>query len=186
MFCQFCGRSNSRVVHPSAPNNLQPPNLPVDRALLRDTLAALWIAWWQTRVTGRRTDVGLLLPPVQPRQSCSAADTLHVLDRVNRIVRVLVFWKFSKRCYYRSFAAASVLRRRGVDVHLHFGLQLEGHRRKRCHCWITIGGNPVGEPSDPHQDFPLPAGDWAGVVHYWLADGPNQPGPAAESRPLMG
>lgn len=138
--------------------------------MLRDTLAALWIAWWHTRLWGRRTDVGALLPPVSAPGNFGAEDAPQIFSRVNRIVRVLVFWKFRKRCYYRSFAAASVLRLRGVPARLDFGLRLSGGLRQQCHCWITIGGQPLGEGLDPRKQFPISAGQWGQEVCYWLAE----------------
>jgi len=111
--------------------------------VLRDTLAALWTAWWCTRLWKRRTDVGALLPPVSATAKLGLEDARRMVERVDRIVRVLFFWKFNKRCYYSSFAAASVLRLRGLPVRLDFGLRWAGNRRQRCHCWITMDGHPL-------------------------------------------
>jgi hypothetical protein len=145
-----------------------------ETGVLRDTLAALWIAWWRTRLFGQHTDVSALLPPVSAPRNLGQEDAQRIFQRVDRIVRVAVFWKFSKRCFYRSFAAASVLRLRGLPVRLDFGLRLAGSRRKQCHCWITVGGQPLGEAIDPRKQFPIPAGQWNEDVHYWLADSKPQ------------
>jgi len=157
-------------MNPSPAHQPGAERLAADTGVLRDTLTALWIAWWHTRLLGRRTDVGSLLPPVSATRNLSQQDTQRIFQRVRRIVRVAVFWKFSKRCFYRSFAAASVLRLRGLPVRLDFGLRLAGNRRKQCHCWITVGGQPLGEGVDPLKQFPIPAGQWKEDVCYWLAD----------------
>jgi hypothetical protein len=141
-----------------------------EAGVLRDTLAALWIAWWRARLLGWPIDVGALLPKVSAGLSLGPGEAQRIFQRVDRIVRVVVFWKFSKRCFYRSFAAASVLRLRGLPVRLDFGLKLAGNRRKQCHCWITVGGQPLGEATDSRKLFPIPAGQWKEDVHYWLAD----------------
>lgn len=140
-----------------------------DATLLRETLAALWQAWLQTRCLRRRTDVGALLPPVHADVT-SVADPLQILRRVDRIVRIVVFWKFANRCFYRSFAVATLLRRRGVPAGIDFGLRLSGNRRRQCHCWVTIRGTPLGEEADPRTTFTIAAGGWNDAVHYWLAD----------------
>jgi len=154
----------------------QPPKQPpeVKHGVLRDTLAALWTAWWRTRLFGWRTDLGALLPAVSATRTLRLQDAQGVFQRVDRIVRVLVFWKFNKRCFYRSFAAASVLRLRGIPARLDFGLRLEGSRRKQCHCWITVDGQPLGEVTDPKKQFPVPAGQWKEDVYYWLAGSNTQ------------
>jgi hypothetical protein len=141
-----------------------------ETGVLRDTLTALWIAWWHTRLWKRRTDVGALLPPVSATTNLGWEEARGIVRRVDQIVRVLVFWKFSKRCYYRSFAAASVLRLRGLPVRLDFGLRLVGRRRQQCHCWMTLRGHPLGEDNDPRNQFSIPAGQWGEDVCYWLAD----------------
>ena len=148
--------------------------------LLGDTVAALWTAWWRVRLLRQRTNVGSLLPPVAPIATPLLPVVNAILRRVERIVRVAAFWKFDKACFYRSFAAASVLRQRGVPAQLNFGLRIKGHRRERCHCWRTVDGRPVAESGDPLRDFPVPLGQWQHDVRYWLAADSPTPHPLTE------
>jgi hypothetical protein len=160
-------------------NPVSAPGSAADRSVLRDTLAALWIAWWQARLPGRRPNPGALLPPVGSLPRPEAPISMRLFQRVNRIVRVAVFWKFDKQCFYRSFAAASVLRKRGIPARLNFGLRLNHHRRQRCHCWVTIDDQPLDTGTDPRKMFPLWGGQSKEDVHYWLADGDSsEPAPA--------
>jgi len=142
-----------------------------NHSVVRQTLLALWKAWWLTRLLRLRTDVGSLLPPVASRDD-NSGDVMpeKVWGQVDAIVRPFLFWKFSKRCFYRSFCVASVLRQRGVDARLGFGLHVSGHKRRLCHCWVTVDGHALCENPDPRQTFPVPLGEWDGLVCYWLAD----------------
>ena len=140
-----------------------------EEALLWPVLAAIGKAWWQIRLLHRSADVGALLPPVGLGDA-TAIDPENILRRVDRIVHGVVFWKFDKRCFYRSFAVATVLRQRGIPAGIDFGLRLSGSRRKQCHCWVTIHGQALGEETEPRQRFPIAAGQWGETVHYWLAD----------------
>ena len=142
---------------------------PDDFAILRETLHEIWRAWWHTRFL-RRPDVGALLPPVQPAGGAAVCDPEDIWKRVDRIVRRTVFWKGDKYCFYRSFAVASMLRRRGVSARLDFGLRLAGGRRRQCHCWVSIQGRSLGEKTDPNRNFPVAVGGRGEAVHYWLAD----------------
>lgn len=145
------------------------PNSAADGCgFLGEALSSLWTALWHARLLGMGTNVGALLPPVSPAGAPAKGNSQEIIRRIDRIVRVLVFWR-RQRCFYRSFVAACVLRRRGVPAKLNFGLQILGARRKRCHCWITIEGQSLAERGDPLQDYPVPLGQWQNDVYYWLA-----------------
>jgi hypothetical protein len=104
------------------------------------------------------------------RGTAAGIDPEDLYRRVDRLAHVVLFWKLDKRCFYRSFALATLLRRRGLPAGIEFGLRLAGNRRKQCHCWVAIGDRIVGEATDPRRLFPLPAGQWGDNVRYWLAD----------------
>ncbi|MBI4870955.1 MAG: lasso peptide biosynthesis B2 protein [Candidatus Riflebacteria bacterium] len=135
-------------------------------SIAQDTLVALAKAW-QVRVL-RRDEAGVL-PPV----SDFPAPGPEVRDRIARLVGRLVFcltgWK-PGRCYYRAFALAYVLRRRGVPLVLNLGCQnyLEVSGRAQAHCWLTLEGQPFAEDDDPSGRYPIPIGEVAGKVRYWL------------------
>ena len=137
-------------------------------SILRETVAALWTALWQVRVIGTDADVGALLPPISALSESAKAEPREVIRRTDRIVRIFVCWR-RQRCFYRSFAAACVLRRRGIPAKLNFGLQVTGHRRERCHCWITIDDRVLAEAGDPRLAYPVPLGESRNDVQYWLA-----------------
>ena len=139
-----------------------------DVALLREALRDIGRAWWQTRIL-RRSDVAALLPGAAAGAvpACAPED---LWRRVDRIVRRTIFWKGDKYCFYRSFAVAAMLRRRGVPARLDFGLRLSGGRRRQCHCWVSVGGRPLCEAADPNRNFPVDVGGRGSDVRYWLAD----------------
>ena len=139
---------------------------------MRQTLLALWKAWWQIRLLRLRTDAGALLPAVAaPEESGGDIRPDAVWRQVERIVRPIIFWKRNTRCFYRSFCVASVLRQHGIDARLGFGLKVSMRKRRLCHCWVTVEGQAICEGSDPLQTYPIPLGAWNGLVSYWLADG---------------
>ena len=138
-----------------------------DASMRREALRDIGRAWWQTRIL-RRSDMAALLPPAAG--SASPCDPEDVWRRVDRIVRRTVFWKGDKYCFYRAFAVASMLRRRGVPARLDFGLRLSGGGRRQCHCWVSVGGRPLCEAADPNRNFPVDVGGRGDDVRYWLAD----------------
>ncbi len=152
---------------PVARNNAPYPTATTG-GIFRETLAAVAHVWFQTRLLRRRTDITVLLPPVATVDA-GCVDALGLLRQVDRFVRALVFWTGSRRCFYRSFAAAVLLRRRGVAAGIDFGLRIVESRRRQCHCWVTVGGEPLGEEPDPRVSFPVAAGSWGETVRYWIA-----------------
>jgi transglutaminase superfamily protein len=68
-------------------------------------------------------------------------------------------------CLTRGIARYWFLRRAGADVELRFGLlrSAEGGVAGGGHCWLTLAGEPLGEPRDPRElyieTFRLPGGD---------------------------
>jgi hypothetical protein len=146
-----------------------------DAQLLRDVLRALWLACWKIRWPGRRADVARLLPAVATKACLDEAAITALVAYVDQIARRVVWWKGSKRCFYRSFAAATALRLRGVPAELHVGMRLARLQMRRCHCWVSVANQAIAEPVDPHRQFPVAAGHWQHTVWYWLAAGEKEP-----------
>ena len=67
-------------------------------------------------------------------------------------------------CLTRGIARYWLLRRAGADVELRFGLSrtAAGGVAGDGHCWLTLAGEPLGEPRDPRElyveTFRLPGG----------------------------
>ncbi len=121
------------------------------------------------RVRHGNADAGVDLPPVRPDMALSSATALSVAKRISVFVKALLFWKLGQCCFYRCYAVACVLRRRGVPVVLNIGL-LEPADRSRVfgHCWLSLNGEPFAERRDPHVLYPVEMGSRQEGVAHWL------------------
>lgn len=134
-------------------------------AITCETLHALAKAW-EFRFWKRKGMV--TLPP--KGEDCSLSDTIirRISLWIDLVVGILLFWK-PGRCFYRSYALAVVLRKRGIPLILNFGYRnLGGRGRIRAHCWVTFKGSPFAEKTNPLDAYPIKMGETEGHVTYWL------------------
>ena len=91
-----------------------------------------------------------------------------IVSHVDTVVCVLLFWKPGK-CFYRSYALATILRKRGLPLVFNFGA-IDGDNKEglRAHCWLSLDGQPFAEKGDPGARFPDHVGEYAGQVVYWM------------------
>lgn len=132
------------------------------------TLFALGQALW-IRVL-RRPEL-LKLPAVARPRPLPAEALESTIVTVERLVRVLVFWRRA-RCFYRACAIAAVFRHRGYPIVVNFGFNRQGSKkgRSRMHCWLTLDGSLFYEPEVTASDFPIPMGSSGQGISYWTAD----------------
>jgi hypothetical protein len=78
-----------------------------------------------------------------PRQEAEAL--ARAIDRLLLAGRPLV----RSGCLTRGITRYRFLRRAGVPVALHFGMTAMTAEADAGHCWLTLDGDPLGEPRDP-------------------------------------
>lgn len=137
----------------------------VRRVVLRTWAILAFVRAWRVRA-GRRLDA-IRFPTVHSSTPASRRDVVDTL----RCARVLVrygTWS-DRKCFLRTFVVVSVLRRCGLDARMNVGLVgCEAGRSTSGHCWTTIDGMPIGEPTDPRSDYPHAMGTAPNGIHYWL------------------
>jgi hypothetical protein len=137
------------------------------KIIFSETLVAL--------IHARRVRIGLgrlqlALPEIESQTPMSGNKLKKVVGQIKFTLSILLFLKPGP-CFYRSFAFACVLRKRGVPIELNFGCknlrEIDG--RARAHCWLTIGGDSFQEDRDPREDYPVYAGTNGKGINFWLA-----------------
>ncbi len=141
---------------------------------LRCVLGCAWsvLAAWLARCGSNME--GVVLPAVARRDPPSEDDVIFAAACADRATLILAA-RSGRRCFFRSFALARVLRRAGMDVVLNIGLRREGPpARTDGHCWLTRGdGSPLVEKPLP-VEYPVLLGAGPSGVRYWA-------GPSAAS-----
>ena len=134
------------------------------------------IVAWRVR-HGRRT-LEAALPPVATHRAFGESHLAPYVRRIRLSVACLLFFK-PDRCFYRAFATAVMLRRRGWCVTLNLGCKTASTMPGGFsgHCWASLGGTPLGEINDPRASYPIRMGTYKSLLHYWLggSEGPTTP-----------
>ena len=121
------------------------------------------------RIRRGKKEIGMILPPVAEISRPPAAVIRNLSRRVRLTVFLLLFWK-RDRCFYRSYAMAVILRKKGVPVELHLGCWIDWRNTGWAsgHCWLTLDSLLFEERVDPRGDFPVALSCSEGPIHYWV------------------
>ena len=104
----------------------------------------------------RHSMVHVKLPEIKTPQTYKqeALDSLihQVMTKIDTLVKLSIHFT-TRKCFFRSYAAACVLRRYGIGVALNMGLHHlnKKHQRVRGHCWLTLQGRPIAEKVNPES-----------------------------------
>lgn len=125
-------------------------------------LAQAWI------IKSRKTMANIRLAPPSNSSCLTDPDISFVLGCSDFLVK-LGARRTGRKCFFRSFIMASVLRKWGLPVIMNVGLRgLRGARRTDGHCWLTLDGKPFGETDNPNRDYPVQLDQGINGVQYWL------------------
>ena len=113
------------------------------------------------------------LPRAQIPRTDNPDELSSLIQQVMRKADVLVnlFFYFTKRkCFFRSYAAACVLRHLGIEVDLNIGLHHlnQNHQSIRGHSWLTWQGRPIVEEIDPQIRYDRFIGSNQEGICYWI------------------
>lgn len=137
----------------------------VRRFRLHTQAAVALFRAWRARA-GRRMDA-IRFPSTHPSTRASGRDVGDILRCARTLVRYGA--RFDRKCFVRTFIVVSLLRRDGLDARMNVGLVgCETGRDISGHCWTTVDGVPIGEPTDPVSDYPHAMGAAPNGIHYWL------------------
>ena len=101
------------------------------------------------------------LPPL------SESELREIVRKVHLIVKVLLLI-IPGRCFYRCYAIAAVLRKRGVPLALNLGWSTLGkNKKKRGHCWLSLDGCSFEEVTDTKKLYPFCIGSFNDEIYYW-------------------
>jgi len=125
------------------------PNL----LLLLEMLVAIPLIWVLLAGMKLPTLLHILDQPAGPRRKFdqAAVELAEVAWRYTYFI-LIKFGRLKKPCQLRSLAVFTLLRRRGLDIRIHFGvrkddLPLTGH------CWVSLSGEQVVEQQDPREIY---------------------------------
>jgi len=101
--------------------------------------------------------------------------TSRIVFWVRVFVFAFMFWKPGK-CFYRSFALAAVLRKRGIPLLLNFGWRNidEFNKKVKGHCWVSFNSRVLAEKNDPMLTYPIQIGTYKDTLQYWTAQTPRK------------
>lgn len=85
-------------------------------------------------------------PPIAPT-AAEIARRLHCMTVIMALGRPFI----QPRCLTRGVTLYYFLRRAGLPVELHFGVQSAA--TFTGHCWLVLDGQPFAEPCDPTAEF---------------------------------
>ena len=133
--------------------------------ILSHALRALAHAWL---IKIGKTMRKVKLPSAPGEVRLSEADLSFVIGCTDFLVK-LGAKRTGRKCFFRAFIAASVLRKWGVPVTMNIGLRpLPALRKASGHCWLTLDGIPFAETGDPHREYPFAIGQGENGVRYWF------------------
>ena len=107
------------------------------------------------------------LPPVAQSNKLSDLDVQFVLRCADCFVKYGAL-RTARKCFFRAFIIASVLRRNGMPVELNVGLKNMGGGKPKGHCWLSLNGKPFAERTDVKLEYPYEINPGSGNVRYWM------------------
>jgi len=91
--------------------------------------------------------------PAFPRREFDQAE-VELAERLWRYTYLILirFFRLRKPCQLRSLTLFALLRRRGLDVRVHYGARKKD-RVLEGHCWLTLSGQQILEQYDPRITY---------------------------------
>jgi hypothetical protein len=75
----------------------------------------------------------------------------------------------SRKCFFRSYIMASVLRKMGVPIKMNVGLyNLNRMGETAGHCWLTLKEIPFAEKNNPNEKYPIKMAVSTSEISYWV------------------
>lgn len=92
-----------------------------------------------------------------------------VLSSANKLVNTLAHFT-TRKCFYRAYTSAYILRKYGIRVTLNIGLHHlhRNDRGVRGHSWLSWGDLPLEEESDPRIRYSQFLGTGWNGIRYWI------------------
>lgn len=111
------------------------------------------------------------LPSADTEVPASESKIKKIVFLADIVIFVFMFWKPGK-CFYRSYALATLLRMWGMTLVINFGCEnlYESNGKPLAHCWLTHNGVLFSEKTDPYQRFPIEIESKNQDIKYWLGD----------------
>jgi hypothetical protein len=88
-----------------------------------------------------------------PRRRSPEGAEIERLDRLIALAPRIGAPMVKAGCLTRGVTLFWFVRRAGLDVELHFGLDPSGQDQTDGHCWLTLDGEPFLEKQDPRPRF---------------------------------
>ncbi len=127
--------------------------LPANLFLLLQLLVAIPLIW--AMLAGMKLPALLhtLDRPSRPRRRFDPAafELAGLVWRYTYFI-LIKFTRLKKPCQLRSLAVFALLRRRGLDIRIHFGVTKDD-LLMTGHCWVSLSGEQVLEQHDPREIY---------------------------------
>jgi hypothetical protein len=143
-------RSIKRFLALAAPN----------KSLIVEAMASLLIASLAIRLLPFRRVFPMAARPLGPKSGLKIRQAVWAVEAA----AARVPWKTV--CFHKGLALQSMLRRRGIDAQLHYGVGFDPARSVCAHVWVSAGGDIVigGEEAPA---FRLLASTPPGAAETW-------------------
>ena len=100
--------------------------------------------------------------PLDEKEISFAIRYVHVILKFGAI-------RTGRRCFFRAYIMAYILRNWGIPVMMNVGLcNLRSSQKTIGHCWLTLEGQPFKEIDNPNQKFPFKMLCAANGIYYWV------------------
>lgn len=129
-------------------------------------LGAFLRAWRIRAGCGLRS---LVLPEVRDGEKHLGDDVRFLLTCADFIVR-LGCMRTGRKCFFRSYMLASVLRKHGQEAEINIGMRNLGAGTDTAgHCWVTMpDGGLLDETGDLPSEYPVMMGRSGNGIRYWV------------------
>ena len=108
------------------------------------------------------------LPSVEVPTQLRDEDVDFVVWCADIMVKIGAIWT-GRKCFFRSYIIASVLRSWKIPVIINVGLcNLKVIDKTKGHCWLTLDGKPFKEIEDLKRKYPQKLGCSSNGVCYWV------------------
>lgn len=107
------------------------------------------------------------LPYVREKRKTTKISVDFYTKWTERVVR-LCAPSTGRKCFFRSYILATLLRKQGIPVIMNIGLRVAGSGyRVYGHCWLTINGKSFSEIIDQSEMYSVNLGYGENGICYW-------------------
>ena len=128
---------------------------------------------WRIKCIGGLS--GIALPDVLEGEKQLGTEIPFLLACTHSMVRLASAWS-GRKCFFRSYIIASVLRRYGQEVELNIGMRNLGAAAVTAgHCWVSMpDGGLLDESGTLPAEYPVFMARSRNGIRYWVGESDSE------------